>query len=279
MQENVDATKSDKPMSSTAATAKVMLHAEQFYWDSSGNFSSGSELTANQERGTWYQGQQDGELPAYYHNGIGGVEGDFLPGTSSRPYRTQVFPKLRTFGTRAHGARAGEHNVSRAGRRVVNNIKTSIPDRNSAEAMALSVRKMGALLPAPQDRMNPPQRAYNTAAFGGQIPSHDLQILELRKAVADLQHLMHKGLTEGGDQAGREGVADDVRKDARMDAECKTNIYADDHSEKIAEKQCDDPEYYLGKGRFRGPMGASAMQRSVSDLQVLMLKACALCIS
>ena len=118
-------------------------------WDMRhGAFEAGPQLAANQERGTWYQGLEGAELPPAFHGGVGGVEGGFLPGTSSRLNRMQVLPRAKTVGARAFFA--GEHDLSRTGRRSARSTATGLPDRTSAEAMALSVRQMGALLPMPQ---------------------------------------------------------------------------------------------------------------------------------
>ncbi len=130
---------------------------------------------------------------------IEGVQGGYLPGTSSRPTRMQQGPKLQSVGPRWCHDRVGEHHVMRAGRRMANTI--SIPDRNSAEAMALSVRQMGALLPAPPDRMNPPQRPYNKAAFGGAMSVRNLEILTLQSAVADLQRRLSSACVQATPQA------------------------------------------------------------------------------
>ena len=133
---------------------------------------------------------------------IGGVQGGYLPGTSSRPTRMQQCPKLQSVGPRwCHDQydRVGDHHVMRAGRRMANTI--AIPDRNSAEAMALSVRQMGALLPAPPDRMNPPQPPYNKAAFGGAMSVRNLEILTLQSAVADLQRRLSSACVQATPQA------------------------------------------------------------------------------
>jgi len=123
-----------------AASTKEFERCRRVDWDTStGEFESGPLMAANQSRGTWYQGHQHGEVPVSYHMGIGGVVDGFLPGTSSRQSRMQHFPRSTTVGMGTYTARPGQHNVTRAGRRGANNIATSLPNRNSAEAMALSV--------------------------------------------------------------------------------------------------------------------------------------------
>ena len=123
-----------------AASTKEFEHCRRVDWDTStGEFESGPLTAANQSRSTWYQGHQHGEVPVSYHMGIVGVVDGFLPGTSSSPSRMQHFPKSTTVGMGTYTAQTGQRNVTRAGRRGANNIAASLHNRNSAEAMALSV--------------------------------------------------------------------------------------------------------------------------------------------
>ena len=288
-----EAAAEDRRQWAAATSVRELEYAARVEWDmTTGQFESGPLLVANQERGTWYQGQQHGTVPDSFHAGTGGIQGGYLPSTSSRPSRMQQFSKSRTVSPASYKARAGEHNVSRAGRRVANNIATSLPDRNSAEAMALSVRTMGALLPAPRDRMNPPQRTYNTAAFGGAMSVRDHEVLELQRAVRDLQLEFATRTSETVDAHPSSIINDSDAADSPAEVNEKsgksgqagrggTSLLPEEvkggYESAARNWEIGDGAYYdtrdyydLGRERYRGPMGASALQRSVQDLQVIL---------